>query len=341
MVWFFTKKREIVPTEDDTKRQEFSATLKIVVKKILSTRKLDQLMIDMSPDICALFNCERFTLYTVNKDRDRLLSKIKSGMEASRDIVLPLDNKSIAGWVALSRRAVRLQDAYDRDELRVYSDELTFCRDVDELTGYRTKQMLAAPIFREKSTEIAGVIQLLNRRDGSPFSATDEQGLNKLCKAMGMVIKQRMIPATIDTSKYRPLVEKSVISQPELELAARSAQRKNLELEDVLIDEFQVPVSAFGNYLAAASNLPYESYQSDRKKPVHVLAKIDRDFVEQNCCLPIEFDGKNMTLLTIDPERAMHLGAVKKLFPYASLFYRITTSREFKRTVDDFLDSGS
>ncbi len=330
MGWFFTKKRVDAPVIDDEKRREFSATLKVVVKKILSTRKLDQLMIDLSPDICALFNCERFTLYTVNKDGDRLLSKIKSGMEARKDIVLPLDNQSIAGWVALNRRAVRLQDVYNKDELRAYSDDLTFCRDVDELTGYRTKQMLAAPIFREKSTEIAGVIQLLNRRDDTPISATDEQGLNKLCKAMGMVIKQRMIPATIDTSKYRPLVEKSAISQPELELAARSAQRKNLELQDVLIDEFQVPVFAFGNYLAATSNLPYESYQPDRKKPVQVLAKIDREFVEQNRCLPIEFDGKNMTILTTDPEGAMHLGAVKKLFPYASVFYRVTTLREFK-----------
>jgi hypothetical protein len=338
MGWFFTKKQDSAPVAEDEDRHEFSEKIREVIKKILSTRKLDQLMIDLSPDICALFNCERFTLYTFNKDKDRLLAKIKSGLDSGKEIVLPLDNQSIAGWVALSRRTVRLQDAYSKDELSAYANELTFCRDVDEATGYRTKQMLASPIFKEKSTEVVGVIQLLNRRDGSPFTAFDERGLAKLCKALGMVIKHRMIPATINTSKYGFLVDKGVISQPELELAARSAQRKNLELEDVLIDEFQIPVSAFGEYLAATTKLPYESYQPDRKKPVQVIAKIDREFIEQNRCVPIEFDGKNMTVLTTDPERTIHLAAVKKLFPYASLYYRVTTQREFQQTVDDFFN---
>jgi GAF domain/Type II secretion system (T2SS), protein E, N-terminal domain len=341
MIWFFGKKRdkaEDARSAGNERLAKFAENVRALAKKIRVTRQLDELMIDMAPEICALFKCERLTVYGVDKDKAVLYSKIKSGMEESREIILPLDKESIAGWVALSRRPVRLRDAYSKEELAAYADGLTFCREVDERTGFRTRQMLAAPVYREKSTEVVGVIQLLNRNDDSPFSAADELGLNKLCKSMGMVFERRKKPVAIvlDTSKYRVLVEKSVLSQPELELAARSAQRKNVDMEDVLIDEFHVPLAAIGTCLAAASKLTYERYDPLRKRPAEALAKINREFTAENRCVPIEDDGKNMTFLTTDPERSMHSGAARKHFPYARHFYRVTTLREFQQTVDDF-----
>ncbi|MBV8665405.1 MAG: GAF domain-containing protein [Burkholderiaceae bacterium] len=346
MIWFFGRKREKEPeaqaaSKDKEGLARFAENVRAMSKKIRATREVDALMIDLAPEICALFECERLTLYAVDKDKAMLYSKIKSGLESARDIVLPLDNESIAGWVALHRRTVRLRDAYNPEELTKYGEGLTFCRDVDERTGYQTRQMLAAPIFREKSTEVVGVIQLLNRSNGdAAFSSTDELGLNKLCKSIGMVFERRKAPVvmaiTLDTSKYRSLVEKAVLSQPELDLAARSAQRKNLDMEDVLLDEFKVPLQAIGACLASNSKLTYERYDPVRKKPTEAIAKIDRDFVAQNHCVPIEDDGKNMTFLTSDPERTIHSGALRKVFPYARHFYRVTTQREFRQTVDDF-----
>jgi hypothetical protein len=153
---------------------------------------------------------------------------------------------------------------------------------------------------------------------------------------MAIAFTQRMKPPVAAGSKYDPLIADAIISGPELELAVRSARRQNLDVEDVLIDEFQVPVSAVGQALSKAFNLPYERYKANRKKPVQPIKKIDREFIDANCGLPIEDDGKSMVILTTDPDRTIRLGAVRKMFPYASLFYRITTKREFRQTVDQF-----
>jgi hypothetical protein len=337
MGWFFNKKSDTAAIDDIAKRLEFSRRLQAVTNKVHATSNLQQLMLDLSPDICNLFNCDRLTLYALSKDKEYIYSKIKTGIESDQDIVLPVNAESIAGWVALSGRTVRIHDVYNKSELKTYADDLTFSRGVDQLTGYRTKQMLAAPIFKDKSGELLGVVQLLNNRADDSFTAVAEAGLDELCETLAIAFTQRLKPPPVLTSKYDRLIVDTVISQPELELAASSARRQNLDVEDVLIDEFQVPVLAIGQALSAAFNLPYEPYKENRKKLDQTAQKIDRAFIEVNRCVPIEDDGKSIVILTTDPEHTLRLGAIRRMYPYVSLFYRVTTRREFRRTADYFL----
>lgn len=337
MGWFFSKKRDGTAADDIARQLQFSKKLQAVTNRIHATGNLDQLMLELSKDICDLFNCDRLTLYAISKEKDCIFSKIKTGIESEKDLVLPVNAQSIAGWVALSGRTVRIPDVYDKAGLKKYADDLTFSRIVDQLTGYRTKQMLAAPIFKGKTSELLGVIQLLNNRANDSFTATDEAGIAELSETMAIAYAQRMKPAAaVVTTKYDALIADAIISQAELELAARSARRQNLDVEDVLIDEFQVPVSAIGQALARAFKLPYEGYRENKKMPDRFKQKFDREFTVQNRCMPIEDDGKNIIILAIDPDHAIRLGVVRSMFPYASLFYRVTTKREFRQTVDQF-----
>lgn len=338
--------RNAVDNKDDVKddvetRLAFSKKLQAVTNKIHATSNMDQLMLDLTQDICDLFNCDRLTLYAISKDKAFIFSKIKTGIQTSSDLVLPISENSIAGWVAQSGNSVRIRDVYDKSELKAYAAGLTFNREVDRLTGYRTKQMLAAPLFKANTTELLGVIQLLNNRDDDSFTANAEAGLNELCETMAIAFTQRMQAPAFVNSKYDGLVANAVLAQPEMELAVRSARRQNLDVEDVLIDEFQVKVSAVGQALAQSFNLPYEPFNPKWKKPESALNKMGREFIEINRCLPIEDDGKSMTILATDPERLIRLGIVKQKFPYASLFYRVTTNREFKQAVASFFGAAA
>lgn len=337
MGWFFSKRNDAVSAPDDmARRLEFSRKLQAVTNKIHATSNLDQIMLDLSTDICELFNCDRMTLYAISKDKEFIYSKIKTGIESDKDLVLPVSASSIAGWVALSGRTVRIQDVYNKDALRKYADDLTFSRTVDQLTGYRTKQMLAAPIYKSNSDQVIGVIQLLNNREDDSFTGADEVGIGELCETMAIAYTQRLKPQVVATSKYDALIADALISQAELDLATRSARRQDMDVEDVLIDEFQVPLAAVGHALSKAFDLPYERYDADRKRPETLIKKFDRAFTVENQCVPIEDDGKSIIILTTDPDRTTRTGAPRKLFPYANLYYRVTTKREFRRTVDDF-----
>jgi hypothetical protein len=83
---------------------------------------------------------------------------------------LPLSAQSVAGYAALARRLLNLNDVYDAAELQRYAAELRFQQGVDRRTGYRTTQMLVVPILHDG--EVIGVLQLINNLRGGPFDST-------------------------------------------------------------------------------------------------------------------------------------------------------------------------
>jgi hypothetical protein len=81
----------------------FYKQLQQVTARIHETDNLEQIMLEASQDICKLLNADRLTLYAVNEDRTAIISKVKTGLNSSRDLKLPISPQSIAGYVAFSR----------------------------------------------------------------------------------------------------------------------------------------------------------------------------------------------------------------------------------------------
>jgi signal transduction histidine kinase len=134
-----------------------------------STLDLDQLLELILTKITELLEGDRATLYLLDEQRGRLLSRIMIGDEA-QSIELPL-GEGVAGYVAKVGRAVRVKDAY-RDK--------RFNKEWDEITGYRTRSVLAAPMKNHVGRTI-GVIQVLNKQRGvGEFSQHDEELLTAL-----------------------------------------------------------------------------------------------------------------------------------------------------------------
>ena len=71
-------------------------------------------------------------------------------------------------------------------ELAAISPQLHFKREVDASTGFRSRQMLVAPIRDPDSERVIGVIQLINSQSGAPFSNVAEEGLLGLTQTLGV-----------------------------------------------------------------------------------------------------------------------------------------------------------
>ncbi len=327
--------------DDVNIRLNFFRQLQVVTNKIHSTSNVDEIMLDLSQDICDLFNSDRLTIYAVTEDKASIISKVKTGLNSVNQLKLPVSDQSVAGYVALTKKVVNIQDVYDEAELKRHSPELHFLREVDRRTGYRTKQMLVAPIIDERSSELLGVVQLINNRDGTTFSGIMAEGIRELCKTLAIAYTQRLKPAPLVRSKYDQLVTAAVLSAGELELAARSARRKNDDIEGVLVREFQVKLSAVGQALGKFYGVPYEPFKADRVKPVDLLKNLKRDFVEQSQWMPIEEGPEGLVILAIDPEQVRNARIINNIFPKAKLAYRVSTKAEFKQTVDQFFGAES
>lgn len=89
----------------------------------------------------------------------------------SPDFTLPLDDTSIAGYVALTGKPLVLADVYEMPEGLPFSfNRAAF----DEKYGYRAKSMLVVPMMDHKD-RVVGVLQLINRKsEPSAAIRTDE-----------------------------------------------------------------------------------------------------------------------------------------------------------------------
>ncbi|NVM77804.1 type II secretory ATPase GspE/PulE/Tfp pilus assembly ATPase PilB-like protein [Duganella sp. SG902] len=321
-------------------RLAFFQKLQAVTTKIHATSNLDEIMLDLGMEFCDLFNCDRFTLYAMDKEKDYIVSKVKTGLTSFRDLKLAVTPASIAGYVALTRKTVNIADVYDQSELARYSPELRFQRGVDQRTGYRTKQMLVAPLIAVQSRELLGVVQFINNRDRVPFSSIAEDGVKELCETLSVAFSQRMKPPQMVRTKYDGLVTGAVISAQELELATRGARARAVDIEDVLIDEYEIKPATIGVSLERHFGVPYEHFRADRLKPVELLKNLKRQYVEEAGWLPLE-DGKDgLLVVALDPERVAHTHIVEQIFPRAKPLYRVTSQREFRQMVELFFGHG-
>jgi type II secretory ATPase GspE/PulE/Tfp pilus assembly ATPase PilB-like protein len=320
---------------DVNARLAFQKHLQTVANKIHATNNIDEIILDVGTDACALFNADRLTIYVVSDDKQSIISKVKTGLNSFKDLKLPIAEHSIAGYVGLAKKTINIRDVYDENELRAINPNLRFLQEVDKRTGYRTKQMLVAPIVDQQSSELIGVVQLINNKAGVPFGGLAEDGLAELAQTLAIAFRQRQKPQIVKT-KYDYLIADAVLSAGEFELASRQARKKAVDIEQVLVDEFQVKLPAIGQALSKFFSVPYEPFKSDRVKPLDLLKNLKREYVESNHWMPIDESKEGLVVLCVDPERIRTSRIASNVFPKARLVYKVTTHKEFLDTVAQF-----
>jgi len=320
---------------DVAARLAFQKQLQAVTNKIHATNNIDEIMLEVSADVCALFNADRLTIYSMGEDKQSIVSKVKTGLNSFKDLKLPIAEHSIAGYCALAKKTINIKDCYDDSELRGINPNLRFLQEVDKRTGYRTKQQLVAPIMEPGSGELIGIIQIINNKAGVPFGALAEDGVAELTQTLAIAFKQRSKPQLVKT-KYDYLIADAVLSAGEFELASRQARKKAVDVEQVLVEEFQVKIPAIGAALSKFFGVPYEPFKSDRVKPMDLLKNLKREYIDGNQWVPIDDTKEGLVVLCLDPERIKSSRIASNVFPKARLVYRVTTQKDFKDTVNHF-----
>jgi type II secretory ATPase GspE/PulE/Tfp pilus assembly ATPase PilB-like protein len=327
--------QQSIPPGDINSRLAFQKGLQAVTNRIHATNNVDEIMLEVSGEICQLFNADRLTIYVMGDDKATIVSKVKTGLTSFRDLKLPIAEHSLAGFAAMSRKMLNFKDVYDDAELKSHNPNLRFLQEVDKRTGYRTKQMLVCPILDGSQGELLGVVQMINHKAGTPFGALAEEGMIELCKTLAIAFKQRAKLA-IPKSKYDFLVADAVITAAELDSAGRNARKKSVDVETVLIEEMNVKVNSIGQALSKFFGVPYEPFKPDRIKPMDLLKNLKREYVQAEGFVPLEDAKEGLLVVCIDPERTKGSRIVQNIFPKSRVKYLVTTHREFRDTLNHF-----
>lgn len=315
----------------------FFRQLQAVTTRIHATENVDEIMLEASQDICRLFNADRLTLYAVNEDGTAIVSKVKTGLNTSRDLKLPIGTQSIAGYVAQSRALVNIADVYDDEALKRIHPSLSFLKEVDKRSGYRTKQMLVVPIL--DGDALHGVLQVINNKSDHAFGELEVEGAAQLCKTLATAIQQRMRRAAEATrrkaTKYDGLVADGVLTHEELRTAVQKAREQSMPVEEVLTQDYSIKPAQIGPSLAKFFGVPYEPANPGRLRVEALQGALKPDFVLEHGWIPLEEGPEGLVLMCLDPEAVRSSRIVPQVFPRISRFaWRVTTQADFAQTLN-------
>ncbi|MCL2320424.1 MAG: HD domain-containing protein [Treponema sp.] len=109
---------------------------------------------------------------------------------------IPVNEKSLAGYCAQTRKLVNVTDAYNLPSGVPYS----FGKTYDEIAGYRTSSILTVPLKTAEGA-LLGVIQIINAKDGNgnsiPFSKNDEFLISHFAVNATMALQKAQIIRTM------------------------------------------------------------------------------------------------------------------------------------------------
>ena len=322
----------------------FYKQLQQVTARIHETENLEQIMLEASQDICRLFNADRLTLYAVNEDRSAIISKVKTGLKSSRELKLPITPQSIAGYAAVSKQLVNLADVYDDQALKKIHPALTFLKEVDKRSGYRTRQMLAAPIL--EGDTLHGVLQIINNKSNQAFSELEVEGVSQLCKTLAIAIRQRVQKAAENlrrkATKFDGLVSDGIMTADELAQCLQAARNEGVPVEQMLIEQYKVQAAQIGPSLAKFFGVPYEPLNATRIRSEALHGSLKREFLEEQGWIPLEESPEGLVIMCTDPEAVRNSRVVPQVFSRMTRFaYRVTTQTEFAQTLGQIFSGGA
>ncbi|MGA1843236.1 MAG: HD domain-containing phosphohydrolase [bacterium] len=105
---------------------------------------------------------------------------------------IPIDNDSIAGYVARNQQILNIPDVYVLSGSEAY----TFDENFDRVSDYRTTSVLAVPMTDQRG-EVLGVLQIINAKDEKgrviPFARSSEDMIGHFATSVALAVERAQV----------------------------------------------------------------------------------------------------------------------------------------------------
>ena len=145
---------------------------------------------------------ERGTIYLADHDNETFWSKVHTG-DRRISITLPMGT-GVAGHVVKTGKTINVKNV--KKDSRFYGE-------IDDLTGFETKNMLCMPL-KNRYGEILGALQLLNKKHDSFFLAEDEEFIEAFSIHAAIAIEKARL---YEVEKQKTDLEKELFAAGEVQ----------------------------------------------------------------------------------------------------------------------------
>jgi serine phosphatase RsbU (regulator of sigma subunit) len=153
-----------------------------ITKHLAAERDLDRLLALIIDQARAAVGCERASLFLHDENHHQLYTVSMTHPQEIEEIRVSLD-KGIVGLAARERRMVHVADPYNHP---------LFNPEVDRVTGFRTRNILAAPLISWEGKKLLGVLSLLNK-EGEGFRKEDGDLLGVFASHAAIALDRAML----------------------------------------------------------------------------------------------------------------------------------------------------
>lgn len=117
----------------------------------------------LTQTVIQLTKATRGSIFVLNDKRDALSFVAENEDETAEEVTIALNAASVAGSCIVHNEIINISNCY--------ADE-RFDRRVDEMTGFKSRQILCMPVVGTVGDSI-GAIQIINTSDGLPFGTRE------------------------------------------------------------------------------------------------------------------------------------------------------------------------
>ncbi|MEK7745112.1 MAG: HD domain-containing phosphohydrolase [Elusimicrobiota bacterium] len=169
-------------------------------RRIATETRIDSLLTIIAEEVRHILGADRCSVFVVDADKNELWTKVALGV-GEKVLRIPM-GQGIAGFVAKTGSAVNIRDAYK---------DRRFTQDLDRLTGYQTKSVLAVPL-KDRDGRALGVFEVLNKNKG-PFNDEDEGFLRILATIASSAIENARLYENLRKSHLETIYRLAMVAE--------------------------------------------------------------------------------------------------------------------------------
>lgn len=299
---------------------EFVTSLSKIYQRLKYSKKLQAAMKDVEQDLLDLLGVRLFTIWQSVDNGKEIFASIKGGDpddDNSVEIRVPFSTTSLAGYVALSQRALVVKNVKDSKELTDIHARLQFDSSFSDAKGWNVKSQIVVPI---KDEILLGVMQLINFEGDRDFTKTD---LKHAMMVSQMLAKQFRASLQSTQGPYDYLVQKSKISSVELEDVQNKVGLYGGSVTRTLMDEYNIDADLIGKSLEFYYRVPYMKYDSSHELPIDLLENIGVSYLRSNLWLPVAGDKEEAVILIDDPSDYQRIMEIQGVLNARNYVFRV------------------
>jgi len=330
------KKEKVSNVEALQRELQFSKKLNFITNKINASKDIDDILINLRESILSLLDADRITIYVVDGANKEIVSRFKTGEEVN-EIRVPLNNKSISGYCGASGKVINIVDAYNNNELKQINPELSFDRSWDKKTGYKTGQILVAPI--KFSKYLLGVIQFINKVSSERFTLEDQKSVTEIANVLGIAFyNHQRLKQQIKKTKFDYLITNNIINRKELEQAMVLSRKTKSSIEKVLMNDFNVTKEDIGKSLSMFFNTRFIPYDERMVIPGQLLKGLRPTYLKNNLFVPVDKSDSTIVIAMENPNYLPGQDAIKRLILGKDFEFCVSLKEDIIKMIDHFFD---